>query len=117
MLLHEAHGDIDEHSCQEERPFPESGRKPLRIPGPEHHGHGANDVEGGTDIGIGVEVIEGLGQTGEEIVPDEFRRPQVLLRGPDHINKQRQGVGESHEVHELPEAFRLPEGQIYIHSH
>ena len=85
VLLDEHSGKTDENNSHHNKGLPPDIR-PFFL-GP-HRGkaQGVGHMKRGTHAGIGVQGVEDLDALGQEIVPGEFRGPQILAAGEENIN-------------------------------
>jgi hypothetical protein len=60
-------------------------------------------VDGGEDIGIGIDVIKSCHQGGEEIFPGQNRGPQILPVGDQKPQQCAEKKGRSQKQHIPPE--------------
>ena len=105
VLLHEQGGDTDQQRGQGKGQLPAPMGQPPAMPGGEHHRQRADHMDGGADVGIGIELIEAGNEGCQQVIPGEGRRAQVLAGGPDQVHKEGGTVCKGDEMHQ--EAYKL----------
>ena len=74
-------------------------------------------MDGGADVGIGIELIEASNESCQQVIPGKGRRAQVLTGGPDQVHKEGGTVCKDDEMHHPPEGFRVVEKRVDVHAH
>ena len=67
----------------------------FRMPGTETHTQGADHMQTGAYIGIGIESVEPGNDPGQDIIPCEFRNAEFLTGGVDQIEDKRTHEGNA----------------------
>ena len=61
-------------------------------------------MKGGAHIGTGIEGVEVGQEPGQDVVPGEARRPQLLAVGEQEEDHQADGIGQHDEIHHPAES-------------
>ena len=75
VLLQEHGGDTDQESGHIEEKAPAFVLEQFRILCGVEDRHGAHDVQGGADVGVGVCAVKGCHHVSEQVIPGEDIRP------------------------------------------
>ena len=70
-----------------------------------------------TDICIRVKLIETGNKSRQRIIPQEFRRSQLLAGWKQQINQCGNRKGKNDVVHQMPERRDIIEQSIQVHPH
>ena len=72
-------------------------------------------MEGGADVGVGVEGIKPGHKPGEDAVPGEGGGAEVLAVGKEDVDGHGDGVGADHKAHHFPKCRHLEEEGVDQH--
>lgn len=83
----------------------------FAVPGGKHCRQRTQDVNGRADVGIGIKGIQSLDDMGQDVVPGENGRSQILAGRINQVNDHRDPVGKDNETHHLFEGLHIIEKQ------
>ena len=72
-------------------------------------------MQGGTNIGVGIELVEIIQKPGKWIVPFKGEWAQLLTSWKQQVNHHSNGVGNDNEPHQLPKCLYIIEKRIEVH--
>lgn len=103
MLPEKNCGDRDQEGGYAKYDLPWQCGKMAAVPCGKHDRHGADHMERGADIGIGVEAVEKLHHVHHPVVPGEFYRAEFLAVWEKNIDRHRGPIGDGQIADELSE--------------
>ena len=103
VLLEEHGRQADEHGHGQKAQPPALGAEAPDVPGGEVHRKGADDVNRGADVGVGVCGVQLCGEPRQQIAAQQCG-PQMLAVGEEKVGHQSKGVCQDDEPHHPPES-------------
>ena len=103
VLLEEYGRQADEHGHGQKAQPPALGAEAPDVPGGEVHRKGADDVNRGADVGVGVRGVQLCGEPRQQIAAQQCG-PQMLAVGEEKVGHQSKGVRQDDEPHHPPES-------------
>jgi len=112
MLLQKYGGKDDKHRHDGKGDPPRYRGKELAVPRRAGHRHGADHVDRGTHVGVGVKFVKMPHDIGKQIVPGENLGAKLLLGGPDQIDQYRDRIGGNDEPREKAEGADIKQNAV-----
>ena len=117
MLLQKDRGHTDQNGCDGKDDPPAFPGKCGGVPCCRAYRKRSHHMNGRTYIGIGIKFIKSCHEPGQQIIPLEYSRTQILTVREQQVDHNGGGICNRREKHQPPEGFFVIEQRIQVHPH